>query len=169
MKHNEILNPATSPTQLRALGPFLTALAAWGLTLVAWQNANAQTYSIDWYKVAGGGGTSTGGVYSVSGTVGQAEAGGPMAGGKYSVTGGFWSIIATVATPGAPRLSITRSGNSVIISWPSPSTGFALQQNNSVANAVGWSNFTGTVNDDGTTKSITVNPQGGGLFFRLKQ
>ena len=27
----------------------------------------AQSYSIDWYKVSGGGGTSTGGVYSVSG------------------------------------------------------------------------------------------------------
>ena len=27
----------------------------------------AQTYSIDWYKIAGGGGTSTGGVYSLTG------------------------------------------------------------------------------------------------------
>ena len=33
--------------------------------------ASAQTYSIDWFKIAGGGGTSTGGVYSVSGTIGQ--------------------------------------------------------------------------------------------------
>jgi hypothetical protein len=37
--------------------------------------AFAQSYSIDWYKVAGGGGVSTGGVYSVSGTIGQPEAG----------------------------------------------------------------------------------------------
>ena len=29
--------------------------------------ASAQTYNIDWYKISGGGGTSTGGVYSVSG------------------------------------------------------------------------------------------------------
>jgi len=27
----------------------------------------AQSYSIDWYKIAGGGGTSTGGTYQVSG------------------------------------------------------------------------------------------------------
>ena len=40
----------------------------------------AQQYSIDWYKVAGGGGTSTGGVYAVSGTIGQHDAGGPMTG-----------------------------------------------------------------------------------------
>ena len=39
--------------------------------------ALAQTYSIDWYTIDGGGGTSTGGVYSVSGTIGQPDAGRP--------------------------------------------------------------------------------------------
>ena len=61
--------------------------------------SRGQSYSIDWYKVAGGGGTSTGGVYSVSGTVGQPDSGGPMTGGNYSVTGGFWSLISVVAHP----------------------------------------------------------------------
>jgi hypothetical protein len=36
----------------------------------------AQNYSIDWFTIDGGGGTSTGGVYSVSGTIGQPDAGG---------------------------------------------------------------------------------------------
>ena len=53
----------------------------------------AQSYSIDWYKVSGGGGTSTGGTYSVSGTIGQHDAGGAMTGGNYSLTGGFWASI----------------------------------------------------------------------------
>jgi hypothetical protein len=66
--------------------------------------ANAQSYSIDWYKVSGGG-TSTGSVYAVSGTIGQHDAGGPMSGGNYSLTGGFWALYA-VQTPGAPVLSI---------------------------------------------------------------
>jgi hypothetical protein len=44
--------------------------------------AQAQQYSIDWYKVSGGGGTSTGGIYSVSGTIGQPEAGGAITGGN---------------------------------------------------------------------------------------
>jgi len=66
--------------------------------------AQAQTYSIDWYTIDGGGGTSTGGVYAVSGTIGQPDAGGPMTGGNYSLTGGFWSLIAAVQT-GAPRRS----------------------------------------------------------------
>ena len=36
--------------------------------------APAQSYSIDWWKVAGGGGTSTGGAYQISGTIGQPDA-----------------------------------------------------------------------------------------------
>ena len=76
--------------------------------LLATSVARAQTYSIDWYKVSGGGGSSTGGVYSVSGTIGQHDAGGPMTGGNYCVTGGFWSLYA-VQTPGAPFLTITLS------------------------------------------------------------
>ena len=44
----------------------------------------AQSYSIDWYKIAGGGGTSTGATYSMSGTIGQPDASGAMNGGGYS-------------------------------------------------------------------------------------
>ena len=52
----------------------------------------AQSYSIDWYKVAGGGGASTNGVYTLSGALGQPDASGAMTGGNYSLTGGFWSL-----------------------------------------------------------------------------
>ena len=54
----------------------------------------AQNYSINWYKVAGGGGTSTGGVYSVSGTIGQQDATTQtLTGGPYSLTGGYWAML----------------------------------------------------------------------------
>ena len=46
-------------------------------------------YAIPWWKVAGGGGTSTNGQYSLSGTIGQPDAGGPLTHGQHSVTGGF--------------------------------------------------------------------------------
>src|SRR5271170_1045023 len=78
----------------------------------------AQSYSIGWYKVSGGGGVSTGATYQVSGTIGQHDAGGPMTGGSYSLTGGFWALISVVQTAGLPNLTITFSGNSVIVSWP---------------------------------------------------
>ena len=129
----------------------------------------AQQYSIDWYKISGGGSTSTGGVFTVSGTIGQPDAGMPMTGGNFSLTGGFWALYAVVQTPGAPLLTLTHSGNSVIISWPSTPTGFTLQQNSNVANANGWSDFGGTVNDDGTTRSVAITPPTGNWYFRLKQ
>ena len=93
----------------------------------------AQSYSIDWYKVAGGGGTSTGGTYSVSGTIGQHDAGGPMTGGSYSLTGGFWALISVVQTPGLPNLTITFVGpNSVKVSWPNTGS-YTLLQNSNLA------------------------------------
>src|SRR5258706_14955898 len=47
---------------------------------------HAQSYAIDWFTLDGGSGTSTGGEYSVSGTVGQQDAG-VMSGGEYSLVG----------------------------------------------------------------------------------
>jgi hypothetical protein len=128
---------------------------------------SAQNFTVDWYTLDGGGGTSTGGVYSVSGTIGQPDAG-AMSGGNYSLTGGFWALYA-VQTPGAPRLSVWRTTtNTVVVSWPSPSTGFWLYQNTNV-NSTNWVSPPETVNDDGTNKFIIVNPPSGNRFYRLKQ
>ena len=69
-------------------------------------SVSAQSYSIDWFTIDGGGGTSTGGVYSVSGTIGQPDAGGPMTNGQYSVTGGFWALPTAIQVSGAPTLTI---------------------------------------------------------------
>jgi hypothetical protein len=128
----------------------------------------AQTYSIDWSKLSGGGGTSTGGVYTVSGTIGQPDAGGAMTGGNFSLTGGFWSLISVVQTLGAPTLTITHSGNTVKVSWPYPSTGWSLQQNNNLAVTNGWA-ASGGISNDGVNNSITITSPTGNLFFRLKQ
>ena len=127
---------------------------------------SAQTYSIDWYKVAGGGGTSTNGQYSLIGTIGQPDASGALSGGNSSITGGFLSLYALVQTPGAPLLSITRIGTNAIVSWPSPSTGYVLQTNNSLTPGT-WVNYEGIVGDNGFLKTQTNSPLTGKLFFRL--
>jgi hypothetical protein len=129
--------------------------------------AHAQTdYSIDWFSVAGGGGTSTGGAFSINGTVGQAGAGATMSGGPYTVDGGFWSPL-TGPIPGAPKLSIRRSGADVLIAWPAASTGFVLQQNS----APGNNNWTDVANAPvvvGSEKHVIVTPSAGNTFYRLK-
>jgi len=58
--------------------------------------ASAQTgggYDLTWNSIDGGGATfSTGGGYSLGGTIGQADAG-AASGGAYSLSGGFWAGI----------------------------------------------------------------------------
>jgi hypothetical protein len=146
---------------------FFVAIAAGALFMLAASSLRAQSYSIDWYKIAGGGGTSSNGQYTLSGTIGQHDAGGPMTGGNFSLTGGFWSLISVVQTVGSPTLTITHVGNNVIVSWPSPSTGFTLQQSSDVGSA-SWATTGFTISDDGTNKSITITGPTGNLFFRLK-
>ena len=127
--------------------------------------ARAQQYSVDWYKIAGGGGTSTNGQYSLSGTIGQHDAGGPMTGGNYSLTGGFWALYSVFQTPGAPTLYITHSGNTVTVYWQN-APGWTLQQN-SIASPTGWSASSGLTTSNGTNYwSITLPT--GNLFFQLK-
>jgi hypothetical protein len=126
----------------------------------------AQAYSIDWFTIDGGGGTSSGAVYSISGTVGQADAG-TMSGGSYSLAGGFWGIISAIQTSGAPPLTIRHTQtNTVVVAWPSPSTGFSLQQASQLTPPV-WSTPPQTVFDNGTNKLIIVNPSPGNRFYRL--
>jgi hypothetical protein len=123
-------------------------------------------FSIGWYRVAGGGGTSSGGAYSVTGTAGQPGALGEPSGGGFSVAGGFWSLYA-LGTPGAPALTITLTPtNTAIVSWPSPSTGFGLQQNNGLSGTT-WVSPSEPVNDNGVTRFIIVNPPTGNRFYRL--
>lgn len=53
-------------------------------------SASAQGgFSLDWWSVDGGGGASTGGIYSLGGTIGQHDAG-VVSGGNFVLSGGFW-------------------------------------------------------------------------------
>ena len=135
--------------------------------LVLAASSRAQTYSINWYKIAGGGGTSSNGQYSVSGTIGQHDAGGPMTGGNYSLTGGFWSLFA-VQSPGAPPLRIFHTTtNTAVVAWPAPSTGFSLQQNPNLT-STNWTTVTNPVNIVGSENQVIFSPLAGNLYFRLK-
>ncbi|MDD5140789.1 MAG: hypothetical protein PHY43_11080 [Verrucomicrobiales bacterium] len=127
----------------------------------------AQQYSVDWYNVADGGGTSTNGQYSVSGTIGQPDASGAMSGGQYSVTGGFWSLINVVQTPGAPTLFISHSGNTVTVYWQDVSGWNLVQSGNLTTPIASWSPGSSPTLTGGTNYLNLVNPSGN-LFFRLK-
>ncbi len=128
----------------------------------------AQQYSIDWHKIAGGGGTSTNGSYAVSGTIGQPDASGAMSGGNYSVMGGYWALINVVQTPGAPTLYVSHSGNTVTVYWQDVA-GWHLVQDGNLTTPIGsWSAGSSPTLTNGTNYLNLVSPAGN-LFFRLKQ
>jgi hypothetical protein len=143
----------------------IIVLLALGLFGNSW-HSSAQGFSIGWYKIAGGGGTSSNSQFSITGTIGQAEAGGALTGGAFSVSGGFWTV-STIVSPGAPLLRIyLTSTNAAVIAWPSPSTGYSLQVTTNLAAPV-WIAPSETQIDDGTQKSIIVSPRTGNRFYRL--
>ncbi len=128
---------------------------------------SAQQYSIDWFTVDGGGGPSTGGVYTVSGTIGQPDAG-AMSSGTFTLSGGFWAAIAAVQTPGAPYLWITLTAtNTALIWWELSSTSWRLQATtNLVPTGAVWADCSYQTN--GATCYRLESPPSGNRFYRLQ-
>jgi hypothetical protein len=54
-------------------------------------------YTLNPWTVDGGGGTSTGGLFGLSGTAGQPDAG-SLTGGIYTLVGGFWGGARSINT-----------------------------------------------------------------------
>lgn len=128
-------------------------------------DARAQSFSIPWHTIDGGGGTSTGGVYAVSGTIGQPDAGGSLTGGQFSVTGGFWALPPLVQRPDAPTLFITNSGPVQATLWWTPATGtnWIVQERLSLS-AGNWTN-----SPSGWTNPVVVPVTLPAKFYRLTQ
>ena len=144
------------PIRSRLYAPLFSFLLS-ALCFRAWGQ-----YSLDWSTIDGGGGTSTGGVYSVSGTNGQPDAGGPMTNGQYSVTGGFWALPAAVQTTNAPLLTIApATPGQAMISWTPATPGFVLQENLSLS-PITWSNSV-----SGATNPIIVPAMLPTKYYRL--
>ena len=144
---------------MNSIPKFLLGLA---ITTLFVSSLPAQTYSIDWFTIDGGGGTSTGGVYTVTGTIGQPDAGGPMTNGQYSVTGGFWALPTAVQVIGGPALKIVPAGpGQATISWTPNTPGYILQET--------WvlspSNWTNSIS--GSANPIVVPALVPTKFYRL--
>ena len=130
--------------------------------------AVAESYSIDWFTIDGGGGAITGGVYAVNGTIGQPDAG-TLNGGGFDLTGGFWSFVTAIQTPAPPFLKLTRTGNNVIASWPGPATGFVLDQTSTLTGAPPpWTQVPFPYQTNTSEIFMTVPSPAGIRFYRLR-
>ena len=66
-----------------------TVLVTIALLLIISTALARSGYDLSWWTVDGGGGTASGGSYTLVGTIGQPDAG-ILAGGDYTLGGGFW-------------------------------------------------------------------------------
>jgi len=71
--------------------------------------------------------------------------------------------------PEPPALAITSTGpTTAIISWPSPSAGWSLEENATFSGGI-WTTPAETISDDGTDKFIVIGTTNVSRFFRLAQ
>ena len=120
--------------------------------------------AIDWFSIDGGGGTSTGGVYSVSGTIGQPDPGTPMTNGQYSIIGGFWALPIAVQTLGSPTLKIVPGPpGQATVSWTPNTPGFVLQEA-LILSPANWINSL-----SGATNPVVVPATATRKFYRLSR
>jgi hypothetical protein len=86
--------PLSPPLLFRLAALLMVTLIITGLAIsAASASIQAGDYSISWYTFDGGGGKSTGGIFTLSGTIGQPDAG-LYAGTGYDLAGGFWAWVA---------------------------------------------------------------------------
>jgi hypothetical protein len=79
-----------------------------------------------------------------------------------------WDVVTPPLPPAAPSLSITLSGASAIVAWPTNnSSGFSLQSEAGFTDPDGWTPVGTLPVISGTNYTVTVNHSGGQKLFRL--
>ncbi len=116
-------------------------------------SAQAQ-FALNWFTTDGGGGTSTGGAYALSGTIGQPDAG-KLTGGNYTLAGGFWGVI----QQGGPPLKIKTRAGQLVLSWPVDAAGVVVQSATQLApGGADWATFEGNPAQVGDEFELTIGP-----------
>ena len=105
-------------------------------------------------------------MYTVTGTIGQPDAG-TMTGGNYVLAGGFWGAGSAVQTPGAPYLWVTLAPtNTVVVWWAVSGTSWQLQATtNLLSTGSFWAGCAYVTN--GANCVYTESPPSGNRFYRL--
>ena len=140
------------------------------LAFVLSVTAHAQS-SIDWFTLDAGGAAHSSANYVVNFTAGQMDVGPTfLNSANYRIIPGFWALEDLGPATGLPELSIAKSGADVVLSWPSPSTGFVLQHTDSLnVLPAAWSDTPGLVSDNGFIKSLTLPHNLSKRFYRLRR
>jgi len=151
---------------ISALMKQIIAMALLAATLPVFGAAN-----INWFTLDAAGEAQFSANYLVNFTAGQNDvAGATLTSARYKLMPGFWALEDLGPATGRPELLIVLSGGDVILSWPSPSPGYVLEQTDSFdVLPASWSNTPGAVSDNGILKSITISHSVAKRFYRLRK
>jgi hypothetical protein len=129
-------------------------------------------FAVDQGSFTGGGGSGSGGRFSVAGSV-QPMAPPTLRSSTYTISGGFWSAATLVQTPGAPALTVKREDNSGLLafSWAATADGYAFEESPTLTGPViPWTAVSPQgLQTNGITISISIPVQPGTRFFRLRK
>ena len=140
------------------------ALTTVGLPLPSVRAAGG--YGMSWTVVAGGGSGAAAAAFALHGTVGQPAAG-PALGGNCSVAAGFWATEYAVVQVTGVRLTLTRSGPNVVLSWPVSAAGYTLQSTGELKVRATWGAVSQAVVVVGSQNTVAVPATQARQFFRL--
>jgi hypothetical protein len=144
-------------------------LCVLGAALVLTALSGSAQFAIDWFSVDGGGGTSSGGAYALSGTIGQPDAG-PMTGGRFTLTGGFWALVAAIPEPGAPALNVSLGGGMVTLSWSRDTGGYLLDRTATLSGpSILWLPVLSPYQTNETQIFVTLPVSPNNQFYRLRK
>lgn len=118
-------------------------------------------YTINWSTIDGGGGTSSGGDFTMRGTIGQPDAAN-MDGGDFVIHGGFWVPQAVQVEDGPWLYIVSEGGTNVVVSWNPDIPGWILQEAPNLQ-----TNWTDSVS--GSANPVSIPATEAARFYRLRQ
>lgn len=141
----------------------LAAALSGGLIL----GPQAQSLTLDWITVDGGGGTAVGSGLELQISIGQPDAG--MArGGPYVLDTGFWPDPFVWATTVPPALSVGRTPDGLALSWPAALGPVVLERAVLLGRGGAWDAVPVEPVPVGQDLRVVVSPGAGTAFYRLR-
>lgn len=144
-----------------------TALLLAALLAPVFADDATNDYALEWSGFYAGG-TSVGEEFTLTGTIGQPDAG-TLTGGGFTLTGGIQALFAAVPAPGAPTLYFDRTAtNTVILSWAN--TGWLLECAHVLGGtATNWTAVPQPWQTNATSVYVIEPFTAGCQFYRLRQ
>ncbi len=127
----------------------------------------ADSFSLDWFSIDGGGGTARGAAFELSATIGQPDAA-VMQGGPFTLNAGFWPGPAPKVVAVQPVLSAGRIGDVLVLAWPAASGAFALERSGDLSDPSAWQGVPVQPQPVGPELQVTLPRGTATAFFRLR-